>query len=114
MAVIVVRASIIISLLLHGAICNILLQFNVLSLTNNVIIRTLVLAVAAAACELLELRAITFLPDTSAAIDNDTAQEITAVMTMLVELRYETGILPVSFMGPAENRVYTTEVPIHF
>ena len=74
----------------------------------------LVLAVAAAACELLELLAITFLPDTSAAIDNDTAQEITAVMAMLVELQYETEILPVSFMGPEENRVYTTKVPIHF
>ena len=34
---------------------------------------------------------------------NDTALETTAVMAILVELKHETGILPVSFLGPVEK-----------
>ena len=41
---------------------------------------------------------------------NDTAQEITAVMAMLVELKHEVGILLVSFLGPVtkESVYYIT------
>ena len=41
---------------------------------------------------------------------NDTAQEITAVMAMLVELKHEVGILLVSFLGPVtiESAYYIT------
>ena len=38
---------------------------------------------------------------------NDTAQETTVVMAMLVELKHEVGILLVSFLGPVRKRVYT-------
>ena len=34
---------------------------------------------------------------------NDTAQETTAVMAILVELKHEAGILPVSFLGPVRK-----------
>ena len=36
---------------------------------------------------------------------NDTAQETTAVMAMLVE--HEAGILLVSFLGPVKKRVHS-------
>ena len=35
---------------------------------------------------------------------NDIAQETTAVMAMLVELKHEVGILPVSFLGPVRKQ----------
>ena len=41
---------------------------------------------------------------------NDTAQETTAVVAMLVELKHETGILLVSFPGPVEKRVHTIKI----
>ena len=46
---------------------------------------------------------------------NDTAQETTAVMTMLVELKHETGILLVSFLGPAEKESpYYQSTPLSY
>ena len=52
-----------IDLLLHRAICNILLQFNVLRLANNVIIHWcwLLLLLLASYCQRVELLTITFL-----------------------------------------------------
>ena len=43
---------------------------------------------------------------------NDTAQETTAVMAMLVKLKHNTGILFVSFLGPGEKRVQTIKLLI--
>ena len=73
------------NLLLHRAICNILLQCNVLRLANNVIIHWcwLLLLLLVSYCQRVELLAITFLPHstvgttapTSAAIMNDTVEE---------------------------------------
>ena len=55
----------IINLLLHRAICDILLPFNVLRLTNNVIIQwcwLFLLLLLASSCQRVELLAITLLP----------------------------------------------------
>ena len=52
-------------LLLHRAICNILLQFNVLRLTNNVLIHwcwLLLLLLLASYCQRVELLTVGFLP----------------------------------------------------